>query len=216
MTIRTVLMWGILVVVSSGCASSPLSPEEKRTQLEEEGWKAYSTGSFTAAEQKFREATDLDSRDGMAQIGLAWSLIRQDKLSSAAVALGRVSSLDSAYRHAMAGTAVVADAQGRCDAALTAAQTLLARDSLYEFPRDPRVNWRTLCYLAAKNALVISSTADPDLSRALSYLGRIDGGPAILPSDTTTWYAGGTRYDALAEVLAKRLEAAFNAQIAGN
>ncbi|HNZ38938.1 MAG TPA: tetratricopeptide repeat protein [Candidatus Latescibacteria bacterium] len=203
----------VLMLALVGC-SRPLSPDQQRERYREEGWTAYRAGNFTEAETKFRQAAELDSRDGEAQLGVAWSLIRQDRLASALTAIGRISSQDPAYIHATAAGAIIFDAQGQHGEALLAARTVLLQDSLYVFPHDDRITWRTLCYVAGKSALVLAPVADPDLSRTMAFLARVDAEPPVVPDDPTTWYAAGVRYAALMEVLAKRLEGVFYAQVA--
>ena len=212
---RTLAILMATLAIVAGC-SSPLSPEQKRTALREEGWAAYAEGNFPEAETKFRLALELDPRDGAAQIGVVWALIRQDRLASAVTAVGRVSAQDTSYRHALAARAIITDALAQPDQAFLSAQTILAQDSLYEFPRDLRINWRTLCYVAAKNALVLSSDTDPDLSRTMLYLARIDDGRRLVAGDPSTWVAGGRLHASLAAALARRLEDTYYQYLASN
>jgi len=48
----------------------------------------------------------------------------------------------------------------------------------------------------------------------MAFLARVDPESPVVPNDSTTWYAAGIRYATLMEVLAKRLEAVFYAQVA--
>jgi len=195
---------GLLAFV--GCAK-PLSPEEKLAAFTKEGWRLFSAGEYASAEEQFRQATEIDFTDAGAQLGLGWSLLRQESLTAGANALLRVGARDTlAYAHAQAGLAVLYDAQGQFDRSISAAEAVLVRDSLYVFPYDQRVDWRDLCYLLAKNYLVLSPQTDPDLSRALRYLRRIDPSPALVAADSTTWTADGRLYSTLAEAVLKRLE----------
>ncbi len=203
----------VLMLFVAGC-SRPLSPDQQREQYREDGWIAYRAGNYTEAETKFRQAAELDSRDGAAQLGVVWSLIRQDRLASALTTIGRISSQDPAYVHAITASAIIFDAQGLHGDALLSARTVLSQDSLYVFPHDDRITWRTLCYVAGKSTLILAPVADPDLSRTMAFLARVDPESPVVPNDSTTWYAAGIRYATLMEVLAKRLEAVFYAQVA--
>jgi len=196
------------LVLVVGCGSKLLSPEEHIAKLVEEGWKFFASGEYSTAEARFQEAAVIDAGDPGVELGLGWTYLRENRLSEAASALAKITpAAAGSYLHARAALAIVYDAQTMFDRSITAAQIVVTHEPGYVLQYDERVDWRDMCYLLAKNYLLLSAQADPDLSRTLRYLARIDTAPELDPDDPATWTAGGSTYGTLPEAALKRLEA---------
>ena len=207
-----ILLSGLVfaVTVLWGCGGeSTLSPAEELAERITAGWGYYDARDYANAETEFRVATQISSASAEAQVGLGWSRLWRDDLSDARYALLKPSSSSGAwYRDAQAGLAVIYDAQGLFDKAISSAQVVLDGDSEYVHSHDSRVDWRDLRYILAKNYLIYSDKADPEYTRTTESLHLIDTVvPALDPGDQTTWTAGGVQYATFREAAAKRLEA---------
>lgn len=195
-----------LVIAAGGC-DQPLSSAEQVTRLTAEGWGQFRVGNYAGAEDCFRRAAAVNFSDPEVQLGLGWALLEERMLGDAIIALARIGPRDPLYPHAQAGLAIAADASGRFDDVIPAAEAVLTADSTYTFPYDSSIDWRDLTFLLTKSYLVLSPRRDPTLTQTTDVLRRIDLDPPLVPGNPATWTANGLQWSTLAEAALKRLEA---------
>ncbi len=193
----------------AACGDSPVSLEQQLEELKTAGWEQFLAADYRDAEMTFREARSLgELHDGEALTGQGWSLTYLSSFAGALDALSRVRTADSTwYVDAQAGLAILYDANGQVGRTLDPADRVLTLDSAWVFFYGPRVDWRDIAYIRAKNTLVLSNQIDPGLVETLAALRLIDDEPEIDPADFATWTAGGKAYATAGEAALKRIEA---------
>ena len=200
-----------LLIAAVGCEST--KPEASNTEATKaEAWDFFEQRDYARAEALFREVLASKPADSEARTGRGWSLIQLRTLEGAITVLRLVPPTDSTwYTSARAGLAVAYDAAGQFGNTIAPIDEALTHDSAWVFFHDPRVDWRDLEYLRARNHLMLSSQIDPSLETTVAALNRLtsDALPAVPeldPVNPATWTAGGVSYVTLAEAVLKRLE----------
>ena len=200
-------LFALVIAALVGCGGTVTSPEDELAQRIADGWAFFEARDYTSAETEFVAAQRLGLSSSEAALGVGWCALQQDELAVARQSLVKVGTSDAVlYRDARAGLAVVYDATGQYDRAISAAQVVLGGDSQYVFLHDERVDWRDLRYILAKNYLVYSSVADADYTMTTASLNAIDTAtPALNPADPATWTASGVVFGTFREAALKRL-----------
>ena len=200
-----------LLVVAFGCESTK-SESSTVEATKEAAWEHYANAEYSQADALFREVLAQKPADSEARTGRGWSLIHLRTLDGAINVLRVVPPTDSTwYIAARAGLAVAYDATGQTGSTIAPINEVLTHDSVWVFFHDPRIDWRAMEHLRARNYLILSSQIDPTLESAVAATNRLtrDMTPSVAPIDlvnSATWEASGVEYVTLAEAVLKRLE----------
>lgn len=195
-----VAVGALLFVVSCGDDNSA-GPVLTADQHNEKGWAAYSVDDFIGARTHFHEALDLDPDLVESRLGLAWSAAQLAEYGVSLEEFQKVVESGEYVTDAFAGRAAPALELPDYPLAAASAESALARDPFYFFPRDSDYGHRALRLIIAQSRYALA-----DYSSAQEQVDFIDPDNGLDPADPQSWVVIGLAYPTYQAALAVLIE----------
>ena len=141
-----------LMVIAIGCGEDggPSGPEVTAESLVEDGWELFAAEEYEAALDRFLDATEKNHNYSDAYNGAGWCSGKiPGLLSEASNHFARSFGLDTTRYDALGGWTFVVYQSGQWDAAIGKADSLLHRRPVWQFLRQPSIDFHDIWLVEA-------------------------------------------------------------------